>query len=255
MQPPWFHVPDLARDLIPLPACEASHAQRSLRLRSGDHACLFDGQGNITEGVLESAAAVPKMKARRSAKSANLDLNVRISTRRTQPPPAPAFTLIVAACKGSRLDWLVEKATELGVHRFVLADFDRSVVRLESEHAVKLQRTALEACKQCGRAWLPEIAAGTPLRDALAEHANVDLVLADPSPAAQPLAALLGARETRGKAGAIVIGPEGGLTDEEIHWLRTRGAAPVSLGRHVLRIETAAIAAAAIWMCTAGQAN
>lgn len=78
----------------------------------------------------------------------------------TLTPPPRSLTLIVAGCKGPRLRWMVEKCTELGVSELCLAEFERSVVRVSEGHAQKLRTTAIEACKQCGRAWLPEIRCG-----------------------------------------------------------------------------------------------
>lgn len=165
------------------------------------------------------------------------------------PRPVRELTLIVGGCKGERLDWLVEKCTELGVTRIVLAEFERSIVHVGETHVEKLRRGAIEACKQCKRAWLPEIDAGAALMTAVqaAQGRGAALLVAEPDPAAPMLAAWLASRGKAAREAAIVVGPEGGLTTDETRRLHDVGAVSVRLAEHILRVETAAIAAAAIW--------
>lgn len=160
--------------------------------------------------------------------------------------PRAELTLIVAACKGPRLDWLIEKCTELGVSRIVLAEFERSVVRCGPRHVEKLRRTAIEASKQCRRAWLPEIAAGLSLAEAVAPCDGIPLLIAHPEPSAAALPDWLARHASERKLSAVV-GPEGGLTPTEIVFLRSAGAVEVRLAETVLRVETAAAAIAACW--------
>lgn len=207
---------------------------------------LFDGAGHVGQGILlgepdHLSAAHQRRRARPGA------TRVLISSVEEVPPASRALTLIVSGCKGARLDWLVEKCTELGVTRLILADFERSVVRLGPRHVEKLGRTAIEACKQCRRARLPEIAAGMLLPDACAGRGTAPLLVAHPAPDAPTLADRLRDKYPHACEVAVVIGPEGGLTDGELDMLRSAGSEIVRLTEHILRVETAAIAVAAAW--------
>ncbi len=156
--------------------------------------------------------------------------------------------MIVAGCKGARLDWLVEKCTELGVTSLVLAEFARSVVHVSREHLDKLQRVAVEACKQCGRNWIPELELeADPAGRARAESQRGMVLVAHPDCAAPRLHECLTRGGTEAGGTAIVIGPEGGISEEELERLRRAGGQLVSLVEFTLRVETAAVAAAAIW--------
>ena len=275
MSLPRFHCDSLAPGLIHLDESESRHALSSLRLRPGDEAVLFDGHGCWTIGKLQPATPTDKRNARRSA-------TFIIQEIQHEPPLAPSLTLIVAACKGPRLSWMIEKLTELGTSRIVLAEFERSVVRASAGHAEKLRRTALEAAKQSQRAWLPEIVAGISLDDTIAVDPNSgwhgqaaaqkpDIVQSNASaactcssPASNPR--LLIAHPDPHAASAadeiraciadridlrIVIGPEGGLTDAELSRLTTAAGRPIRLAPHILRIETAALAVASLWAAQA----
>ncbi len=237
MHEPWFYAPQLQPGQLELDPSEARHALQVLRLRAGVTITLFDGTGRTARAVLAEATLA-------RGKRPPL-LLAMVDTVETAPPPARALTLIVAGCKGERLDWLVEKCTELGVARLLLAEFGRSVVHLTGAHVEKLQRGAVAACKQCRRAQLPEIAAGMPLSQTLAEVCG-DLAIADLGDEAMSWGAWI-TGHARCTAAAVVVGPEGGLTDAEVALMTQRGAQRVSLGRHVLRVETAAIAVAAAW--------
>jgi 16S rRNA (uracil1498-N3)-methyltransferase len=255
MQPPWLYCPQLAAGAVALDESEARHARLSLRLKPGDAVALFDGRWGVAHGKLaeDAAGEARPSPAARSVRKHGLRTIVVVERIESIPPPARRLTLIVAACKGPRLDFLVEKCTELGATRLVFAEFERSVVRLGSTHVEKLRRTAIEACKQCGRAWLPEIEASLTLADAVKHRADAALLIAHPAADAAPLGTWL--QQHREAAGdiAVVIGPEGGLAPDELHSLLAAGAQPVRLGEHVLRVETAAVAAAATWAATTPQ--
>lgn len=160
--------------------------------------------------------------------------------------PARSLTLIVPGCKGARLDWLIEKVTELGVDRVVLAEFEHSAVHSGPQHVERLRRTAIAACKQSRRACLPAIEAGLPLAEALATVGGA-LAIAHLDAEAIWLAEWLRLPVARVPTVATVIGPEGGLSIGEVAQLRAAGGQMVRLAEHVLRIETAAVAVAANW--------
>ncbi len=231
MAAPRFFVPAFDEGVVALSAEESRHARRVLRLRAGDLIELFDGSGRSAAGEI-----MPDGGARSGP------VTVRVARVTDEGAPASRLTLLVAPCKGPRLTMLIEKLTELGVDEMILTRFERSVVRLKPESAEKLMRTAIEACKQCGRNRAPIIRAG---RDWTRDLANwrdsaggaAQLFVADPGPSATPV--------EPGRDVAVVIGPEGGFTDAERAALIAQGAVPLRLARNILRVETAAIAAAA----------
>ena len=147
-----------------------------------------------------------------------------------QRPPDRPFTLMVAIPKQGRPEWIVQKATELGVDRIVWLQTRYSVVRWDAERAgrqrQRLNRVAIEASLQCRRVYLPTIEGPVAATDVLG-----GAVLADPT-----------GRELRGADRVVAVGPEGGWSREELEL----GADVVSLGPLVMRVETAAIAACAL---------
>jgi 16S rRNA (uracil1498-N3)-methyltransferase len=151
------------------------------------------------------------------------------------------LTLAVAAGDRERFAWMVEKSAELGVTRIVPLETERSAAvatRLKEPHLVKLRRAAYEAIKQCGAAWAPSVEQVVALEEYARRPLDGEGWLADIGGAAAP------ARLNAGPVSAV-IGPEGGLTDREREALLAAGYLPVALGRHTLRFETAALAAAA----------
>lgn len=228
----WFYCADLRVGLVELDAADARHALQVLRFRPGDELTVFDGRGRV--GSARVAAGERGTRGRCVAR-------IEVTAVRECPLPQRPLTIATAACKGDRLDWLVEKCTELGVTNMELVNFERSVVRAGSQHATRLRRTALEACKQCRRAHLPQIDAGRALGDALRRHSSCELFIADPG--GQPPD--LKGSGTGGRV--VVVGPEGGVTEEEMRQLRAASAKPIRLCGNILRVETAAIAAAAVF--------
>lgn len=245
MSRPRFYLESLAVGVVALDQTESRHALASLRLCPGDQAELFDGKGNWAVGTLQPQGSVDKRSTRRPAAFAIQEI-VR------EPPTSPTLELIVPGCKGPRLPWMIEKLTELGTVRIVLANFERSVVRVSAGHANKLRRTALEAAKQSGRAWLPQIFAGVALEDAVQIGTPPDrppprLFVAHPAAGAAPAADEISAC-VRGRIDlCVVIGPEGGLTEAELTRLTASAGRPIRLAPYILRVETAALTVAALW--------
>jgi len=224
---------------LTLAAAESRHALAVLRLRPGDTVEVFDGQGAHAMGKLVDDGA-----GRRAVRRGGGAV-VEVGEVWVEPPPGRHLTLYVAACKGPRLDWLVEKCTELGVDRIRLVEFARSVVRAGDARLAKLSRVAIEACKQCGRNRLPQLSIGDPWPPAPAPGER--LVVCDPE-APISLVEQLSRNSARDAVHlTAVIGPEGGLADDERAHLHGAGAVPVRLAPHVLRVETAAVAVAAVW--------
>jgi 16S rRNA (uracil1498-N3)-methyltransferase len=213
---------------------EFHHLVHVLRGKVGQHVELFDGQGASAEAVIEKL----------SKRDAQLSL---VSEIRRDPPPETTLVLGVAAPKGDRLKWLVEKGVELGVDEFIPLVCERSVVEPREAKLAKLEQTVIAACKQSRRNTLMKIR--EPL--ALAEFVGL---APDPvwiaHPGGEPLATLLAERRRQPLDPPLpiwgAVGPEGGFSDAELEQLVAAGARLVSLGRNVLRVETAALAFAAI---------
>jgi 16S rRNA (uracil1498-N3)-methyltransferase len=214
---------------------EARHLAKVLRAREGDAVVLFDGSGR------EWPARVTRI----GRDTVDLDVgepSVDAAVAGTR------LTLAVALPKGDRQKWMVEKLTELGVARLVPLETTRGVAEATEAARARLERVVIEACKQCGRNTLMEIATGRRLDQLLADHgAGSHVVIADP--AGRPLAA--GAVPATATDVVALVGPEGGFTTDEVAAAERAGAARVALGPHILRVETAAIALAARFVAAA----
>lgn len=219
----FFHPAGFESDKITLTGTEAHHLLHVLRAQVGLQIELFDGQGRSAEGEVVNTG-------RREAE-------VELSNR-YQSPPLRGLTLLTAVPKGDRFRWLVEKATELGVSRLIPVSTARSVVTPRETKLQKMEQTVIAACKQSGRNWLMPIGEMLALADALGQISSTEQLLAA-HPSGQSLSEFSGNRD---QDYTLVIGPEGGFTEEEFSLLQTSNACVVSLGETILRTETAAIA-------------
>jgi len=224
-----FYVPDLGAGPPTLDADESAHARRVLRLTEGDRVELFDGRGTIASATIRSIRS---------------PVSFDIAERRTVAPPAPAIDLAVAMPKGDRAATLIEKASELAADRLIPLRTERSVVDPGKGKRQRFDRIAIESAKQCGRAHLMAIAPTTPLADLL-RTADHDLkLLADPS--GDSTVQILHADDPPPQRLIVLIGPEGGWTDDERNAAKHAGFIAWRFAEHILRIETAALAALAI---------
>ena len=226
---------------VTLPAATASHLIRVLRLGPGARLALFNGDGNDYEAEL---AQVGRHNA-----SAEV-----ISARRVESESPLTLVLAQAVARGEKMDFVLQKATELGVSAIVPLFTERSEVRLDAERGEKRlshwRAVIASACEQCGRARLPGLAAPRTLADWLAAPARSEPD--DWRPGGDYLPRLyldpdaetsIGRLPTSARSGAcFVIGPEGGLGDRDLALLRAAGAAGMRLGPRVLRTETAGLA-------------
>lgn len=213
---------------------QAHYLLSVMRLKAGGTVKLFDDR---TGEWLGEAVAIAKR-----------DLIVRVVAKLREREAAPDLWLCVAPIKRGRIDWVAEKASELGVARLLPVLTRRAVV--DKLNGDRLRAHMIEAAEQCERTALPELAEMTTL-DALLRHWPVEraLFFADEEGGAPMLEAV---RAHPGPA-AILIGPEGGFHPDEREAIRAAtGAVPVSLGPRILRAETAALAATAVWMAVAG---
>jgi len=211
----------------------AGHISRVLRLRVGEQLTLFDGTGGEHSARIDSAGGG----------TVTVTLLEHCAVERESPL---MLTLAQGISRGERMDWVVQKATELGVTRISPLLTERSVVRLDAQQALKKHAhwsaVCVAACEQCGRNRLPE----------LQEPQELPAFLADPQAGATKLLlspeGQLRLQDLPRQAPAItvLIGPEGGLAPAEQAAAIAAGFTPVRLGPRVLRTETAAVAALAI---------
>ncbi len=217
---------------VEVDAGQANYLRNVMRLGVGSELLVFDGQSG--EWLARIAEAGRK----------RMWLAVERKTR--EPERIPDVWLAFAPVKRAQTDWLVEKATELGVARLIPVMTQRTVA--ERVKLARLEAIAIEAAEQCGRTVLPEIAEPLPLNRLLGEHERGRTLYFADEGGGQPAAEAF-------KTGPALIltGPEGGFTEEERSAVRAAlNAIPISLGPRILRAETAALAALAAWMSAVG---
>lgn len=217
---------------VDLDAAQANYLGNVMRLGAGSELLVFDGASG--EWLARIAEAAKK----------RMTLTVERRTRESES--IPDVWLAFAPVKRAQTDWLVEKATELGVARLLPVMTERTVP--ERVRLSRLEAISIEAAEQCGRTRLP----------AIAEPAGLKTILAEREPTRRLYFADEGGGEAAASAFApgaamILTGPEGGFTDQERALVRgSENAVPISLGPRILRAETAALAALAAFMATAG---
>jgi 16S rRNA (uracil1498-N3)-methyltransferase len=218
---------------VDLPPAGAYHVARVLRMREGAPLVVFDG----TDG--EYRAEIVRVEGDQ----------VRVKLAHHTPGTAESplkITLVQGISRSERMDWALQKATELGVAAIAPVLTARSVVRLDDKQAAKKQdhwrAIVIGACEQCGRTRVPTVAVPTTLRNYLANtrKEGLRLVLSPSAPGS-----LAGLASLPMKV-ELLIGPEGGLDDDELTAARAAGFMPVRLGPRVLRTETAAVVALSV---------
>jgi 16S rRNA (uracil1498-N3)-methyltransferase len=217
---------------------EARHLTRVLRVEPGQ---LFE----ISDNRAAYLAEIVEAKGER--------VTFRVREPIACPPPVAAITLCASLVKFDRFEWIVEKATELGVERILPVEAARSekgLFEASRKRSERWERIAREASQQSRRVTIPEILPAVRLEKALATEADARFFLEEGE--APPLLQAVPARRVSADRLAVLLGPEGGWTDAERQSAAQAGWTPVSLGPTVLRAETAAISALAIlvaaWM-------
>ncbi len=229
-----FYLPDLGH--LVLSSAEAHHAIHVLRLKAGDSVNVFDGRGH------QAQCAVGEIRP----DSVHLKL---LST--ASAPPLPCRLTLAQAVPKKNMDLILQKSTELGVARILPLISDRTIVQLDDQDSKKLDRwrsICLEACKQSGNDWLPELLPPQKARSFLEDlgtlQGEFDLkLIASLQPDSRPLKTIL-AEVSPLRPGAsvlILVGPEGDFTPAEISLAKSSACRPLSLGPLVLRAETAAL--------------
>lgn len=236
-----------AADEIELAPDESHHLVQVLRARIGEQVGLFTGRGHTAEATF---IAVRQKRAL---------VRVLPATRRTVPPPAVAVTLIQAIPKHALMDGIIQKAVELGAQAIQPLITERVIVQLSTgdgrsagdgqsagaaeQRRGRWQKIALEATRQCGVAWMPSVLPVRSLPEITADLVRFDLCLVGSlhADARAFREVVTKARVPSLRSIALIIGPEGDLTETETAALRDAGAHLVSFGNAVLRVETAAL--------------
>ena len=216
-----FYVEDIpASGSLTLPSEIARHA-RALRIQEGTIIGLFDGKHEYQARFQGATADILQKSESKDQSSAQI-------------------TLAIAFPKGSRLDWLIEKATELGVHTIIPLITKRTIVQPRETKVERLRKLAIAACEQCGRTTIPRISEPVPVDKLLVDVTHYDTcVVADFSGNKLLLPKIA-------KKILAIVGPEGGFTSEELENAKTAGCTFVNLGQTTLRTETAGVAILAL---------
>jgi 16S rRNA (uracil1498-N3)-methyltransferase len=217
-----------------LDAIQSRHLARVLRLRVGDQVQLFDGQGLLAEAVIE--------RLDREHTVVRVVNQIQIS-----PKTTGRVILAVSIAKGERFDWMIEKCTELGADHIAAVHYEHTVKMGKESALERYKKIALAAAKQCGRLHLPTLTGPASLERTLADlhtrYPDAQLLYGDAEGQR-----LLSAGGSDSRPDSIIcIGPEGGFSDAERQFFGEAEAWPVCVNPNILRIETAAIAFAAVF--------
>ena len=239
-------------DALVLTGSEVHHARDVLRMNPGTKAVLFNGQGReITAEVTEVGRDNVRLRKLHEAEA---------------PPLRCRITLAQAIPKGKNMDLIVQKAVEIGAAEIAPLISERTIVELDAKDAaqkqVKWQQVAIEAAKQCGQNWLPQVQSPRKLKDFFADSVATGLrpvrtsrsevatkhdlrligsLKSDAQHLKKILSGFVSEHGDRPKSVLMLVGPEGDFTPAELALARTHGCLPITLGPIILRVETAAI--------------
>ena len=218
---------------------ESSHISRVLRLETGEEIIVCCGDGIDYSCVLTECGKICKAKIVNSCKNLS--------------EPQRELVLFQSIIKNEKMDYAIQKATEIGVSRIIPFTSERTVVRVENKEKQKKehwQKIAIEACKQCGRAKFPKVDEPCLFDDALKKLKEFEQkIIAYEDEKTQSIAQVI----KKSASCAYVIGPEGGFSKKEHDDLVLAGAQSVSLGKRILRAETAAVVCGAVILCLMGE--
>ena len=231
--PKFFISPnDIRENEISLTGEDVRHIRKVLRHREGDALTLSDGCGTDFDAVI--TAISPEKVRLRITSSHPSDSEMRVSV-----------TLFQCIPKSGKMDFVVQKCTELGVSSIYPVASARVVGKLESaQKKSRYQKIALEAAKQCGRGVIPTVEAPISFQEATERFSEFDTVIM-PYEGAKD-GSLKEALKVGGTQVAVLIGPEGGFAPEEVALAKEKGAKIVTLGKRILRTETAGCATLAM---------
>jgi 16S rRNA (uracil1498-N3)-methyltransferase len=235
---PHFFVESLAGSTVRLSPADSRHALRALRLRPGEAVTVADGRGSVASGRLagekDGGAMIEVDEVRRVARR------------------GPVVSVAFAPPKGDRLAWAVQKLAEIGVDEAVLIHTERSVRTWDESRAARaierLEAVAREAAMQSRQPFVMEVRAGGSLLDEVVTRGNVTVVLWESAETSMADALPDDAGGVR-----LLIGPEGGLSEDEVGRAVESGAVSASLGASILRTETAAVVGGALVLARYGR--
>ncbi|OUR70795.1 16S rRNA (uracil(1498)-N(3))-methyltransferase [Methylophaga sp. 41_12_T18] len=222
---------DVNNKTFPLPEAAHRHAVQVLRLKKGAKLQVFDGGGVEFEATLDSVAK----------RQSTITLGEQVNNELESPL---TITLLQGISRGERMDYALQKAVELGVNKVVPVLTERCNVQLSNGRADKRlhhwRGVMVSACEQSGRSVLPELSDIMSLDDALLDNKDVTCLVLDPL-AAQGFSSI-----DKTSSVSLLIGPEGGLTEQEVQLASANEYQAVNFGPRILRTETAAVAALAV---------
>jgi len=228
-----FYVPEpeMIDGILRIRGDEVKHIRRVLRLKAGDEISVFDGSAKEYQGTI--------------LEENSFSIAVRIEHRFTSKRESSLeITLAQSLLKGERMDFLVRKATELGVKDIVPFSSSRSVPLLESakelERRRRWEKIAIEAAKQCGRGMLPKIGSLRDYRTALLSAPSESLRFILWEKEGRRLKEILGRARKQNRI-FFIVGPEGGFSRQEVEEAMEKAFVPVTLGERILRAETASL--------------
>ncbi len=223
-----FYIPEIIGDTCVLGEEESRHCVKVLRLKENDVVEVTDGKGNLFKAIIENAN--PKA------------CSLRITEHHKEALPAWELIIAVAPTKNiARIEWLIEKLTEIGFSKFIPIECQTSERRILKTD--RLTRIALEAMKQSGRVYLPPIEELISFGKLVNMYSSFTGQKFIPHCGDGPKLSLSSVYK-KGESALVLIGPEGDFTKEEIELARQNGFIPVSLNEKILRIETAALTVA-----------
>ncbi len=229
-----FYCESIREGLVRLTPDEAHHLVNVLRLTVGGHVELFDGNGTLAQAIITDIT--------------HKAVTLQIEKIHNEPARTSCRIIIAASvAKGQRFDWLITKCTELGVDHIAAVLFERTVKLAKGiSTSERYNKLTIAAAKQCGRIFLPKITGPADLQQTLAllknDYPDARLIFGALNSQAESVVELA----HDGKDIIAFVGPEGGLTQEEMSLLKSAAACQVQLTDTTLRIETAAVAFAAI---------
>lgn len=238
-----FFVPptELRSTRIQLPEAEARHAAQVLRVRSGETVQVLDGAGRRYDCVVDSVE--------------RRDVWLSVAQTHEVAKPSVSVEVYPAVAKGKAMDLIIQKAVELGAAKICPVICDHSVAQYDDERgeskAEKWQAAAIEAVKQCGREWLPEVRPPQAFADALNSASDkamsfVAALQSGAAPLGRHMADYVASHGSLPTSVGLWVGPEGDYSAGEYAGFSKHGVLPVTLGSHVLRCETALLAMLAI---------
>ncbi|HPJ02732.1 MAG TPA: RsmE family RNA methyltransferase [Candidatus Limiplasma sp.] len=231
--------PPAVGDAVALSPQESGHMIKSLRMKTGDPVQLIAAERLFLAAIESVEDGI---------------VQVRIVDALPSPEPGVKITLMQGLPKADKLEWIIQKATELGVFSILPVEMSRSVARIgekEEKKRERYQRIALEAAKQAGRAHIPDVLPALRFQDAIKTMQGKVVYVAWEDENSLRLSQAI-AQDQPGEI-TIVIGPEGGIATDEIEQLLATGAQTVTLGRRILRTETAGLCALAAALTALGE--